>query len=432
MYISNIRITFKTAPHDVISRLALVGADKDKLYEALLEQENIDEVVIVQTCNRFEVYYAGKIESEGKTKIRKVFLDWFGASTAKYMVMDNYLDAVVHLFKIASSLDSMVVGESQILAQVKESFLYASMKNYCGKILKLTFQKALSLGKSVRSETGISDGKVSISSLAVDHANKQNPIKDKKVIIVGTGKMASLLADYLPLFKHKELIVIGRTAEKLKEFCKKIPSIPLNFDHLSKELKDADFVFSATSCPNVLITKEMIEKVMIDRTQPLTIIDIAMPEDVDPTVGEVPNVNYYCIDDLQEISKKNMVKRQREAKRAEAIINEEIKRFKNRLQNIHIDHLLYNLNNYTEDIRKREVNKTIKMLGNIKPEAQTVIDGLSKSLTKKVMHNFLLSLKSIPASPEEVERLVNLFTSNGNETKNSKVKVRKSEKISKH
>ena len=430
MYISNIRITFKTAPHDVISRLALVGSDKDKLYEALLAQENIDEVVIVQTCNRFEVYYAGKVELEGKTKIRKVFLDWFGASTAKYMEMDNYLDAVVHLFKIAASLDSMVIGESQILAQVKESFIYASKNNYCGKILKLTFQKALSIGKSVRSETGISDGKVSISSLAVDHANQINPIKDKKVIIVGTGKMASLLAEYLPLFKHKELIVIGRTSEKLKKFCEKIPCTPLNFDHIPNELKDADVVFSATSCPKVLITKEMVENVMIDRTQPLTIIDIAMPEDVDPTVGEIPHVNYFCIDDLQEISKKNMANRHNEAKRAEEIIEEEIKRFKYRLQNIHIDHLLYNLSNYTEDIRKREVKKSIKMLGNVKPEAEMVIEGLSKSLTKKVMHNFLLSLKSIPASPEEVERLVTLFTSNGNEKEKSKVEEKKSEKLS--
>ncbi len=430
MYIANIRITFKTAPHDEISRLALVDSEKRKLYETLLTQENINEVVIVQTCNRFEVYFSGKGESNGMIQAHKVLLDWFGASTAKYMVRNTYLDAVVHLFKMTSSLESMVVGESQILAQVKGSFNYASKNNYCGKILKLTFQKALSVGKNVRSETGISDGKVSISSLAVDLANQRNSIKDKKIIIVGTGKMASLVAEYLPLFEYREFVVIGRTKEKLKKFCKKYSGRPLFFDYLSKELEDADVVFSATSCPNVLITKEMIEKVMVDRIQSLIIIDIAMPEDVDPTVGEIPHVAYFCIDDLQEISKRNMVNRHNEAKRAEAIIEEEINMFKKKLQNINIDHLLSHMNNYTEDIRQREIQKTIKMLGDIEPKTQMVIEGLSKSLTKKMMHNFLLSFKSNHVSTEEVEKLVNLFTNNENERQNSKVEVRKGEKFS--
>lgn len=420
MYIANIRVTHKTAPHDEISHLALIKSDKRRLCETLLAQENIDEVIIVQTCNRFEVYFAGEKETEGKTRARKVTLDWFGASTAKYMVMDTYLDTIAHLFRMTSSLDSMVVGENQILAQVKDSLNYASKNNYCGKILKLTFQKALSVGKSVRTETGISDGKVSISSVAVDYANQLNPLEGKKVIIIGTGKMGSLVAEYLPPFGHRELVVIGRTPEKLKKFCETYSGRPLNFDHLPKELEDADIIFSATSCPRVLITREMIEKVVDGRTQPLTILDIAMPEDVDPTVGEIPNVTYHCIDDLKEISKKNMAARHKKVKRAEAIIREEVNKFKEKLQNIHIDHLLFQLNNYTEEIRQREVKKSIKILGDIEPKVHKIIEGLGISLTKKMMHNFLLALKSNSTCAEEVERLVNLFTNNGNGVKYSK------------
>ena len=420
MYIANIRVTHKTAPHDEISHLALIKSDKRRLCETLLAQENIDEVIIVQTCNRFEVYFAGEKETEGKTRARKVILDWFGASTAKYMVMDTYLDTIAHLFRMTSSLDSMVVGENQILAQVKDSLNYASKNNYCGKILKLTFQKALSVGKSVRNETGISDGKVSISSVAVDYANQLNPIKGKKVIIIGTGKMGSLVAEYLPPFGHRELVVIGRTPEKLKKFCETYSGRPLNFDHLSKELEDADIVFSATSCPRVIITRETIEKAVDGRIQPLTIIDIALPEDVDPTVGEIPNVTYYCIDDLKEISKKNMAARHNKVKKAEAITKEEVNNFKKKLQNIPIDHLLFQLDNYTKEIRKREVKKSIQMLGEIEPKVHKIIEELGISLTKKIMHNFLLTLRSNPIPRKEVERLVNLFTNNGNGVNYSK------------
>jgi len=420
MYIANIRVTHKTAPHDEISHLALIKSDKRRLCETLLAQENIDEVIIVQTCNRFEVYFAGEKETEGKTRARKVILDWFGASTAKYMIMDTYLDTIAHLFRMTSSLDSMVVGENQILAQVKDSLNYASKNNYCGKILKLTFQKALSVGKSVRTETGISDGKVSISSVAVDYANQLNPIKGKKVIIIGTGKMGSLVAEYLPPFGHRELVVIGRTPEKLKKFCETYSGRPLNFGHLSKELEDADIVFSATSCPRVIITRETIGKVVDGRIQPLTIIDIALPEDVDPTVGEIPNVTYYCIDDLKEISKKNMAARHNKVKKAETIIKEEVNKFKKKLQNIPMDHLLFQLDNYTKGIRQREVKKSIQMLGDIEPKVHTIIEELGISLTKKIMHNFLLTLKSNPIPRKEVERLVNLFTNNGNGVNYSK------------
>ena len=420
MYIANIRVTHKTAPHDEISHLTLIKSDKRRLCETLLAQENIDEVIIVQTCNRFEVYFAGEKETEGKTRARKVILDWFGASTAKYMIMDTYLDTIAHLFRMTSSLDSMVVGENQILAQVKDSLNYASKNNYCGKILKLTFQKALSVGKSVRNETGISDGKVSISSVAVDYANQLNPMEGKKVIIIGTGKMGSLVAEYLPPFGHRELVVIGRTPEKLKKFCETYSGRPLNFDHLSKELEDADIVFSATSCPRVIITRETIEKAVDGRIQPLTIIDIALPEDVDPTVGEIPNVTYYCIDDLKEISKKNMAARHNKVKKAETIIKEEVNKFKKKLQNIPMDHLLFQLDNYTKGIRQREVKKSIQMLGDIEPKVHTIIEELGISLTKKIMHNFLLTLKSNPIPRKEVERLVNLFTNNGNGVNYSK------------
>ena len=432
MYIANIRITFKTAPHDEISHLTILEPDRHKLCERFLLQKNINEVVIVQTCNRFEVYFAGKGAPKGETQARKVMLDWFGASTAKYMVMDSYLNTVAHLLEMASSLDSMIVGESQILAQVKEAYDYSLKHDHSGKILKLAFQKAISVGKKVRTETGISDGKVSISSVAVDHAHQYIPLKDKKIVILGTGKMASLVAEYLPSFKPKNLIVIGRTPENLEKFCKKYFGKPLSFDYLAKELEDADVVFSATACPNVLITRDMIKEILKRRKKPIIIIDIAMPEDVDPAIGELDNVAYFCIDDLQEISKKNMVIRHNEAIKAQEIIKGEIKRFRKTLQNSHIDHLISSLNNYTDEIRQREVNKSLKMLGEVDEKIQVIVDGLSKSIMKKTMHNFIQSLKSNPSSADDVEKLINLFTSNGNGNNNKKAEKVDHEDVSRY
>lgn len=414
MYIANIRVTHKNAPHDVIDRMILTEPEMYKFYEALLSHENIDEAVVVQTCNRFEFYFSGKEEAEGVAHARKFVLDRFGADIAEYLVVDSYLETLEHLFRVTSSIDSLIVGESQILAQVKEALSYASKNSFSVRILDPVFQKAISVGKRIRTETRISEGKVSISSAAVDLATQHAPIRDKKVVIIGTGRMASLLAEHIRGFGNRELVVVGRTPEKVTRFCETYSGRPASFSELPGELKDADFLFSATSCPRVLVAREMVEKAAKGRERPLTLVDIAMPSDMDPTVGELPNIQYLSIDDLKEISCKNMAARHDEVKKAEVIIGEELTRFKKKLQNLHIETFLSHLNMYTEEIRQREVEKALNMLGAAEPRTQDVIEDLSRSLVKRIMHNFLMGVRSSPTTDMDIERFVEIFMGNGN------------------
>jgi glutamyl-tRNA reductase len=409
MYIANLRVTYETTSHDVLSRMTLDDDGKEQLYKALLAQENIEEVVILQTCNRFEVFFSGKGEEKGMPQARKVILNTFGANTARYVTEDLWVDTIGHLFRLVSSIDSLIVGENQILAQVKESFGYANERNYCGRVLRPTFQKALSVGKRVRTETQISKGKVSVASAAVDLANGRESLDGKKVVMVGSGKMASLLAEYLCTFNLDELVVVGRTPERLEEFCCTYPARPQSFDQLERELLDADVLFSATACPNVLISRDMVEQAMEERESPLTVVDIAMPEDVDPTISDIPFVNFMGLDDLRGISERNRVLRQEEATRAENIISEEIETFMGSLQHFHLQNLLSHLNLYTEQIRERELGKAKSMLGELDQKTEIVIDGLSKSLMKKFMHNFMTALREYPGDSEEMKSFVHIF-----------------------
>jgi glutamyl-tRNA reductase len=414
MYIANIRTTFQEAPHDVLSQMTQTESDLGEMYLKFLAQGNIEEVVILQTCNRFEVFYSGKGEEKGVEQARKVMLDRFGAPIAKHMKSDQWVETIDHLFRVTSSLDSMIVGENQIMAQVKDAFAYSSKEKHCGRVLTILFQKALSVGKRVRTETEISRGKVSISSAAVDLADQKNDLAEKKIIIVGSGKMASYLADNLCEYDLSNLTVVGRTQKRLETYCEKYGGKPVYMENIVDELADADFLFSATSSPRVLVTREMVERAMTGREKPLTILDIAMPEDIDPTVAEVSNVSYFCLDDLKEISEKNKELRESEAENACEIINEELGQFMGGIQNFHIQNLLSHLNLYTEEIRERELRKSLSMLEDPDPNVRSVMDGLTKSLVRKVMHNFILALKDYPGDSEEIKNFVNIFLGNHN------------------
>jgi len=414
MYIANIRVTHATAPHEILDRLALTESKKRELYAAILQGDQVSEAIVIQTCNRFEVYISGKSEAEGVAQARKVLLDTFGADVAKYMIASSYLEALEHLLNVTSSVDSMIVGENQVLAQVKEALEFASTGQYSGRVLEPVFQKAISVGKRVRTETQISSGKVSIASAAVDLAKQHIPLEGKKVIIIGTGNMATLLAEYLCKFDLGELVVIGRTPERLTNFCERFPGRPSDFKSLPSVVADGDVLFSATSCPHVLVTRGTVEAAMKGRETPLTLIDIATPSDIDPTAGELEHVNYYSIDDLKEISCRNMAARQDEVKKANAIIQSELERFKVKLESLHIERFLTHLNVYIEDIRRRELEKALNMIDSPDPKVQEVMEGLSVSLTKKVMHNFLTGIRSDPAAAGEMERFIGIFLGNDN------------------
>lgn len=413
MYIANLRVTHKKGAHEVLDRMALTDSALDDLYDTLLGKSDIDEAVVLTTCNRFEIFHSGN-NGRGEAQAKKVVLDNFGAATANYLISDSFLATLEHLFRVSASLESLIVGEDQILGQVKDAFAYAADRGFSSKVLNLVFRKAISVGKKVRSDTGICDGKVSIPSAAIELANEHRPVRDKTVLLVGTGNMASSLARYITEFGPKELVVMGRTPEKLEKFCATHSGCPADFGELGRELERADLIFSATACPHVLITREMIEEATGEGRRGLTLIDIAMPSDIDPTVKEIPGVRYFSIDSLKEISCKNIQARRTEIARAEEIISGELARFKNKLKNLHLENFLSELNVYIEDIRRRELDRSFKMLETRDNDIEGILEGFSRSFKKKIMHNFLIGVKRDRTPAEDMERFLEIFTGNGN------------------
>ena len=411
MYLANISIDYKNPPSGFLDRFALQDTAKLKLYKELMGQENIEAVITLQTCNRFEIYFTDKSETAGIEQAKKVLINQFGEDIKTYLSIKTYLETLKHLFRVVSSLESMIVGENQILSQCKEAYIYANEHGFTNRVLKLAFEKAINLGKKVRAETKISKGKVSISSVAVDMIDKICSLNRKKILLIGNGKMANLLAEYLKGFDITELTVVGRTPERVNNFCNVHGAQAANYKYLPEVLENVDIVFSATSAPRILIKKKVIKKIMRNRNyNPLYFVDIAVPRDIDPSASRIPNVQIYSFNDFKEISEKNMKARISEICKVEEIIEMDYKKLAKQLRNLHIEQYFASLNKYTESIRNNELEKAICMLGSVyEPKIKKVLEGFSKSLMKKLMHNFLLKIREHPLDEEELKKFTNIF-----------------------
>lgn len=413
MYIANVRVTHKEVTQEVLDRLSITESGMLSFYQRLVELPNVDEALLIQTCNRFEIYFSGKEEKQGISEVKKFMLDNYGADISKYMVSDSYMETLGHLFSVVSSIDSLIVGENQIQAQVRESYEFAKANGFTGRHLDPIMQKALFIGKRIRTETKISDGKVSISSAAVDLANKHTPLEGKNVMIIGTGNMATLLAEYICQFNLQSLVVVGRSPDKVTRFCSEFKGVGADFSLLSDNLAKSDLVFSATACPRVLVTADMVEKA-VSGTHPLTLIDIAMPADIDPMAGSIENITYFNIDDLKEISVNNLGLRKKEVEKAELIIEEELGKLRVRQENLHIERFLSSINGYVEGIRTKELEKAMAMMGDTDPATAMIMDSLSKSLAKKIMHNFIREVKLTNGSSVDMEKFLTIFLGSEN------------------
>ncbi|MHA2326222.1 MAG: glutamyl-tRNA reductase, partial [Promethearchaeota archaeon] len=406
----SISIDYKNPPLGFPDRFALTKSDMSDLHKLFLKQKNIDAVIIIQTCNRFEIYFTDNSEDEGKLQAIGVLLRRFGEDIEEFLSLKTYLDTLNHLFRVVCSLESLVVGENQILAQCKEAYYYSTDNGFTDKVLELVFEKALRIGKLVRSRTQISRGKVSISSIAVDMINNVCPLSDKKILLIGNGKMASLIAEYLKDFEISSLTVIGRTPERVFKFCKLFNAQAADISYLPDILESVDIVLSATSAPKVLIKRKQVKKVMSFRKHPIYFMDIAVPRDIDPSASKINNVHIYSYTDLKEIANKNLRARMSEICKVEAIIKRENESFMKKLRQLHVSRYFTNLNKYTESIRNKELEKAICMLGGVyEPKIKQILEGLSKSLMKKLMHNFLLQVRENPLDERELEKFTKLF-----------------------
>jgi glutamyl-tRNA reductase len=358
--------------------------DLDGLLHNLYRHEFVHECAVLKTCNRVEIY----VVSPKSSSILFSFAKEMGASThiTEFYGHDESLE---HLLRLAGGLESMIVGEDQILGQMKELYAYSKKAGTTGKILDTAFEKAIQVGKRIRNETKINKGSVSIGSAAVDLAEDiLGGLTGKSVLVIGAGEIGVLVAKALAEKDIEAIYIANRTFKKAEEIAYELGGHAVKLDDIEIFLKGADVVISGTGAPHYILTREMVENAIENRNRKLLLIDIANPRDIEESVAELENIELCNIDNLRVISERTLKMRKEEAKKAEAIIQEEIKLLNLQYKRHRADRLIADLYKQVYDVRIRERQKAVNRLGAYHTigEIETeVLDDLTHSIVNKIL-----------------------------------------------
>ncbi|HVP80061.1 MAG TPA: glutamyl-tRNA reductase [Thermodesulfobacteriota bacterium] len=393
-----IGLNHNTAPIEIRECLAF---PEDKLAEALSKVHALSPVkedMIVSTCNRVEVYAATR-ETEKAIHDVKEFLCQYHGISLKEFEKSLYIhvgeEAVKHIFRVASSLDSMVLGEPQILGQIKDAYDISQQANTSGLILHRLLHRAFHVAKRVRTETKIAISAVSVSSVAVELAEKIfGTLEKKTVLLIGAGEMCELAARHLVAGGVEKMVVTNRTYERAVSLAQEFKGEAIPFDDMTLGLKKADIVISATNSPHHLIGHDQIAKVMKDRRQkPIFFIDIADPRDIEPRVGDLENVYLYNIDDLQKVANENIKDREKEALKAEGLVQDEVAKFVSWYRSLDVTPTIVALRKKFEEIRKKELEKTLSLHPNLSDKEKKSLEALTSAIINKILHTPITLLK---------------------------------------
>ena len=391
-------VNHKTTPVEIREKLAFTQVKIEASLSQLVSSPEIIENIILSTCNRVEIYARVENTDRGIQLLQDFICDYHGISRGNldqyfYSYCDN--QAVEHLFRVSSSLDSMVLGEAQILGQVKDAYSTSRSFSSTGMVLNQLFEKAFNVAKKVREETGISERGVSISSAAVELAKKIfEDLENHSVMLVGTGEMAELAAKHLISYGVKTVYVASRTYERAAALAKSLNGCALDFESFKEEMHRADIIITSTAAPTFIVNEEMISTAIQKRkNKPIFLIDIAVPRDIAPEVNELENVYLYDIDDLQNVVNANMEERQKEAESAMEIINQEVTKFNYWFSTLDAIPTIVEMRNRAEDMRAFEVDKTLKNMEHLSSDDKEAINQLTQSLVKKILHKPTINLK---------------------------------------
>lgn len=398
-----------TAPLDCRERVSFSEDQFTDAFRLLKDSRQIGEAVILSTCNRVEIYAAAN-SKDGCTLLFDFLSDYHQIDPrqlAQFTYNYQNLDAVRHLFNVATSLDSMVVGEPQILGQVKTAFDQSLSVGASGDILKRLFTKAIRVGKRVRTETNIGAGAVSISFVAVQLARKIfQSLEDKTVVIIGAGEMSELTAQHLVENGVSNVIVANRTYERAVEIAEKFGGTPLTYDADLSFLIDADIVITSTNASHHLIQRQALVEIMRKRKHRyMFLIDIAVPRDVDPEVAGVENAFLYNIDDLEAVVASNLKERGQEAEIAAQIVETESVKFHLELQAFDVNPTIKALHRQFQQITSRELDICLDK-AELSPKQQKIVESMIQSITKKLLHQPTTHLRQIAMASDSLE-LVN-------------------------
>ena len=328
----------------------------------------------------------------------------------KYLYEYRERDAVRHVFRVASSLDSMIVGEPQILGQVKEAYATARAVGAVNSQLDALLTRSFAVAKRVRNETAVATSAVSIASVAVDLAKKIfGNLQGKSVYLVGAGKMCELAARHLLAHGAKQIYVANRTFERAAALAKKFNGQAIPFEKLYETVPNADIVISSTGAPHAIFRKEHGEKFLSQRrNRPMFFIDIAVPRDIDPELNKLDGIFVYDIDDLQQVVSSHIADRRTEADRAEAIVQLEVDKFESRLQTLDVVPTIVSLQEHLETVRQAEIDRVRGRLGTLTPEQELAVEALSRGIINKIMHTPITTLKSAARESSEATTVIDL------------------------
>ncbi|MGE5312015.1 MAG: glutamyl-tRNA reductase [Nitrospirota bacterium] len=393
-----IGLNHKTAPIDIREKFAAVCPDGMVQLQQLAQFQALKEVFQVSTCNRMEVLFTTATLDQGMGAVVGFLGEIYGQTGgALKPYLYTYIDqeAVKHLFRVTCSLDSMVVGEPQILGQIKQAYRQAVEARTSGVILNRLLHKAFSVAKQVRTETRIGRSAVSISYAAVELAKKIfNELTGKVVLLIGAGEMAELAAEHLLNNSVDRIIVANRTLERAMALAKRFRGTSVPLEEVAEELSRADIIISSTGSPDPILTADEVKRRMRSRrNRPLFFIDIAVPRDIEPAVNRIENVYLYNIDDLQGIVDLNRADRLREAGRAEHIITAEALKFESWLRTLEVVPTIVALREKAEQIRQGELKKTFGPLDPLPDDLARSLQVVTQSIVSKVLHDPILFLK---------------------------------------
>ncbi len=390
-------VNHKSTPLAVREKLALSSGYEEPL-RALSRIKGIREYHLLSTCNRVELLVCAR-EDELIEKELQRFLFGDALTAEEY---DTYLysyrnkEAVHHLFSVAASLDSMIVGESQILGQLKEAYRYASKQKCTGPILNKLLHKSFSVAKRVRTETCIGSSAVSISFAAVELAKKIfSSLENKKVLLIGAGEMAELAAEHLVGNGATDVVVANRTLENALDLAKRYNGQAVGLDEIVDQLARVDIIVSSTGASNVILHKNDVKPIMRDRmNKPLFFIDIAVPRDLDPALNDLDNVYLYDIDDLNNVVELNKAERDKEAIKARRIVDEEALKFEDWLKGLAITPTIAALRKKGNRVVQIELERTLPRLKSMSDADRKTIEKMAAAIASRLLHDPVLFLKS--------------------------------------
>ncbi len=396
MLIAVAGMSHRSAPVEVRERIAFPPCAGRNFLRRLKEEGVVAEAVLLSTCNRTEIYAVLENEEDHFQMLDRLAedreVDRSSLEQDIYWLTDER--AVRHLYRVASSLDSMVVGEAQILGQVREAYRAATEEKCTGPVLNRLFHTSLRVGKKVRSETGIGDSSLSVPHVAAKLAEEVfGTLEGRRALVLGAGDMGELVIKHLKGRGIEDIRIANRTPERARLLAERIGGYAVGFDDLDGELLRADVVVSSTGSGEWVVSSEKVADALSHREEPLFFVDIAVPRDVDPVVQTLNRAYLYDIDDLQAVVERNAGDRKAAAERGEALISPAVFEFMSWVSTLDVVPLIKELRNEAESIRRHELSRALKRL-DLSPEEEKTLERMSQSLVNKLLHGPIQEIKA--------------------------------------